>query len=104
MSDERKPASALVPLDAICVLIEAAQSRGIYGGTRELAAFLALPDEVHNRLTERANARTERILAQHEKCKGHKHSVTLGATKCLFCGRFIPDAEVVANAPSERSS
>lgn len=86
-----------MPLDPLCAIIEEAQRHGIYMGTPLWQALEHLPDEVNARLVERQNERTERILAAHKRCAGHKHSPTLGKTKCLFCDRFIPDAELRAN-------
>lgn len=100
MTDDRTArddaaAYVTVDLEALCVLIETAQRGGVYQGTPSFDAWMAMPNEVHDRLAERAKVRTERLLLAsragmlHHEGKAHDESI------CVPCA--------IANAEASRA-
>ena len=87
-------------LEAICAVIEQGARLGWYTGTPAGDAYLRLPSWLMDRLCERQNEKTERILAQAKECQGHKHSPTNGGEKCPWCGRFRVPASPAESGPS----
>ena len=53
-----------VPLEPLCVLLETAQQHGLYPQTPQFEAFLTMPPEVLQRMTERQAAATEHLIKQ----------------------------------------
>lgn len=99
MSDE-KTASATVPLEALCVLIEHAIRGGLYMGHPLFDAWEAMPTEVHDRLGERQKVHTERLLAANAASVAHHSGEPHDESICVPCALLKADERAANNGGS----